>query len=314
MELSGKVSWFGGPEDDGVASDEGLAFIYSVDMAPHLFLPYQPEGTTGLARRLNPNAKYIALRFDYDQYPKDMLLHEMALVYAPKTGKSIKLQPADWGPHVDTDRIADISPSALDYLGIDTDDEVEVIFPFTHRTDAKPLPRYTSICISSGHGKYVRGAAGIIDEVDEARKVTEQLATELRERGVGVQTFHDNTSHSQNENLSTITNWHNKQERDLDISVHFNAFEQVDEAMGCEVWYVTQSELAKQLSRAIASTGLKDRGAKYSESLWFLNQTVKPSVLLEICFVDSITDVEIYSTQLDAICAAIADMLVYAET
>ena len=29
---------------------------------------------------------------------------------------------------------------------------------------------YDRICISSGHGLYVRGAAGIIDEVDEARR------------------------------------------------------------------------------------------------------------------------------------------------
>ena len=28
----------------------------------------------------------------------------------------------------------------------------------------------TKVVLSSGHGKYVRGAAGILDEVDEARK------------------------------------------------------------------------------------------------------------------------------------------------
>ena len=122
MNLKGKVSWFGGPNDTGVAPDEGLAFIYDTSMAPHLFLPQQPPGTTGLARRLNPNTKFIALRFDYDRYPKDMLLGEMALVTATKTGKQLKLQPADWGPHVDTGRVADISQSALDALGIQTDD------------------------------------------------------------------------------------------------------------------------------------------------------------------------------------------------
>ena len=31
---------------------------------------------------------------------------------------------------------------------------------------------YNRIVISSGHGKYVRGASGIIDEVDEARRVS----------------------------------------------------------------------------------------------------------------------------------------------
>ena len=59
----GKVSWFGGPDDTGVSEDEGLAFIYDVMDAPYLFLPYQPEGTTGLARRLNPFIHYIACRW-----------------------------------------------------------------------------------------------------------------------------------------------------------------------------------------------------------------------------------------------------------
>jgi hypothetical protein len=29
----------------------------------------------------------------------------------------------------------------------------------------------SKICISSGHGKYIRGASGYLDEVDEARRV-----------------------------------------------------------------------------------------------------------------------------------------------
>ena len=54
FQTRGKCSQFGGPEDTGVSPSEGLAFIFDVDEAPQLFLPYQPSGTTGLARRLNP--------------------------------------------------------------------------------------------------------------------------------------------------------------------------------------------------------------------------------------------------------------------
>ena len=168
---------------------------------------------------------------------------------------------------------------------------------------------YNRIVISSGHGKYVRGAAGIIDEVDEARRVTEELATALVDRGVKVTIFHDDTSRSQKENLWTITDFHNDQDRDLDISVHFNAFEQRDEPVGTEVWYVTQSDLAKRLSAAMASVGFIDRGAKYTDGLHFLNQTTMPSVLLEICFVDSSADCDIYAEKFEAICDALADEL-----
>jgi N-acetylmuramoyl-L-alanine amidase len=127
---SGKVSWFGGPLDTGVSPDEGLAFIYDVEDAPHLFLPYQPAGTSGLARRLDPAVHYIACRWDYNQHPKDILLEKMALVRSPKTGREFPAYPADWGPHADTERVADISSGLMEALGIETDDEVEVIFPY----------------------------------------------------------------------------------------------------------------------------------------------------------------------------------------
>jgi hypothetical protein len=127
---SGKVSWFGGPDDMGVSPSEGLAFLYDVDDKPHLFLKQQPPGTTGLARRLDPKTGYIAMRWDYDQFSKDRLAgDEVAMVRSPKTGKQFTAHPADWGPHTDTGRVADISPGLMEALGIATDDEVEVIYP-----------------------------------------------------------------------------------------------------------------------------------------------------------------------------------------
>jgi len=127
---TGKCSWFGGPDDKGVKPDEGLAFIYEVDQAPHLFLPEQPPYTSGLARRLDPDVFYIACRWDYKETPRDMLLNEMALVRVPETDESMLAFPADWGPNEKTGRIADLSPGLMDALDIDTDDVVEVIFPY----------------------------------------------------------------------------------------------------------------------------------------------------------------------------------------
>jgi hypothetical protein len=126
--LRGKVSWFGGPNDGGVAPDEGLAFIYEVNDAPHLFLPKQPAGTSGLARRLDPDVHYIACRWDYDETPKESLRDKTVLIRAVKTGKEFTAAPADWGPHQDTGRVADISPGLMDALGIETDDEVELVY------------------------------------------------------------------------------------------------------------------------------------------------------------------------------------------
>src|SRR5207344_3168212 len=90
------------------------------------------------------------------------------------------------------------------------------------------------VVISSGHGLYVRGACGILDEVDEARRVANRVAEELQSRGADVMVFHDNMSKSQNENLNAIVNFHNAQERDLDVSVHFNAFVHFDGTVATE--------------------------------------------------------------------------------
>ena len=153
----------------------------------------------------------------------------------------------------------------------------------------------TTICISSGHGAKVAGACGIIREHEEAVRVVNQLAIELQHCGVDVRTYEDTISTTQNENLNRLVDWHNAQgSHDLDISVHFNAFEQCSKPMGCEVWYYSAKTLAAKLSAAIAEVGFIDRGAKQTSDLFFLSHTSETAVLLEICFVDSEADCEIY--------------------
>lgn len=169
---------------------------------------------------------------------------------------------------------------------------------------------YNRVVISSGHSKFVRGASDELDEVTEARRVVEHLADELSGRGVEAVIFHDDVSTSQNENLNRIVDFHNSQARDLDVSVHFNAYVETDEPRGCEVLYVTQPELAAAVSVAIADAGdLINRGAKKRTDLYFLNQTAMPSILIETCFVDSTADAENYRTNFDLICEAIAGVL-----
>jgi N-acetylmuramoyl-L-alanine amidase len=167
-----------------------------------------------------------------------------------------------------------------------------------------------NIVISSGHGKRIRGASGVLDEVDEARKVTTAVAKMLQSAGVGVKEFHDDTSTTQSQNLKTIVDYHNRQSRDLDVSVHFNAYQTTSKPMGVEVLYVSQQKLAADTAAAISrSGGLINRGAKKRTNLYFLNNTSKPSVLLEVCFVDSTADAELYTKNFTRICTAIAETI-----
>jgi len=163
------------------------------------------------------------------------------------------------------------------------------------------------IVISSGHGLHIRGAHGILDEVDEARRVVDRVADLLRNRDIGVDVFHDDVSTTQEQNLERIVDHHNALIRDLDISVHFNAFEATSSPMGTEVLYVTQDALANDLSADMASTlGLPDRGGKYRSDLYFLNNTEMPAILIETCFVDSSADAAAYNANFDALCHTIA--------
>lgn len=172
-----------------------------------------------------------------------------------------------------------------------------------------------SFVISSGHSLKVRGASCSkfqMDEVDEARIVTEKVASYLKQLNATVHTFHDNTSTTQSRNIDTIVKFHNSKIRDLDISTHFNASSITDSARGTEVLYVNDKykELAEKLSSAIAvAGGFKNRGAKKRTDLGFLNGTKKPALLIEICFVDSKVDAELYQANVDKICKAIAETL-----
>ncbi len=132
------MSTFGGPADDGVGPHEGLALIGPSDLAfwwfACLFLPQQPDGITGLARRLNPRAYYLAMRWDYARFSVDFLRNTMVKLTNPATGLAIFARPVDFGPGdgtiidgrptPDTGRIADLSPGAATALGLQTDELV----------------------------------------------------------------------------------------------------------------------------------------------------------------------------------------------
>jgi hypothetical protein len=140
VTLTGKMSFFGGPDDHGVGPNEGLSLFDTSDIAanPDLFLPAQPPGTTGLARRLNPDAGYLACRWDLSVTPKSFLRTAKVKVTNPKNGQSEMARPADTGPAVFTGRIADLSPGLTKRLGLDTDDACTVEIPTPAGTQPPP--------------------------------------------------------------------------------------------------------------------------------------------------------------------------------
>ena len=169
---------------------------------------------------------------------------------------------------------------------------------------------YNQINISSGHSVNCQGAVDIINEVTEAKKVVDRVCDIVKASGKACYKYHD-TSSSSSQNLVNIVNWHNGFKDGVDVSIHFNAYTHTDKAMGTEVCYYSQPTLAKKVSKNIANAGgFIDRGAKQRTGLYFLKHTNKPAILIEVCFVDSVKDVELYKANFERICQAIAKSLI----
>jgi len=178
------------------------------------------------------------------------------------------------------------------------------------------------IAISSGHGLFVRGARGLIDEVDEARLVTDRVAAILRQAGISVNAFHENNMRTASANVNEIVRHHNSQTRDLDVSIHFNSTATgvtEDRAIGVEVLHFTGNQPTRALAGRVASaisnaSGLllrhkQDSGAVARNNIGFLNNTTAPAILIEVCFVVSRTDVRLYRQYFEEICYAIASSI-----
>ncbi len=136
--MTGTCSTFGGPDDTGVGATEGLSCIDVSDLGSwwfrRIFLsPGSYNNALGLARNLDPNAFYCAMRWNYGSF--NGVAGEVgvgltraqiraSLIRLSANGKVVFLQPADWGPNPDTGRIIDCSPAGLAALNCQTDDTV----------------------------------------------------------------------------------------------------------------------------------------------------------------------------------------------
>ena len=140
MTLDGKMSTFGGPDDTGVRPNEGLSLFDTSDIAanPDLFLTAQPPGTTGLARRLNPQANYLACRWALNVTPKSFLKTIKVKVTNPANKKSAEARPADTGPAIATGRVVDLSPGLAKMLGLKTNNPCSVAIPLPAGAQTPP--------------------------------------------------------------------------------------------------------------------------------------------------------------------------------
>ncbi|MEK4629749.1 N-acetylmuramoyl-L-alanine amidase [Solibacillus sp. FSL R7-0682] len=169
------------------------------------------------------------------------------------------------------------------------------------------------ITASPGHYGPKTGAQGLIDEVTEAIKVTKRVTSILRAAGITTNYIEDNVSKSQSQNIPWLIAQHNKTNRQIDVSIHFNSTAGThSRGIGTETLIHNGKNIdtATAITDAISKvSGLKNRGVKIRPDLGLLKGTNKPCYLIEVCFVNDSVDVAIYLRDFEKICQAIAEQL-----
>jgi N-acetylmuramoyl-L-alanine amidase len=147
------------------------------------------------------------------------------------------------------------------------------------------------ICVVAGHtmkGKGT-GASKYINESTENRVVSKLVVEYLKKAGHEVDYYAIDEA---TDYLAKQVNFANKKKYDLVVQIHFNA----GGGTGTETLYKTSTgkKYAEQVTKSLGKL-YKQRGAKVRTDLYWLNKTNAPAILVEVCFVDSTTDTNIYN-------------------
>lgn len=151
--------------------------------------------------------------------------------------------------------------------------------------------------VHGGHSLVCRGASGILDEVNEDRRVKNKVIELLRNEGHTVYDCTDDNGRTQAQNLLSIVRKCNSHSVILDVSIHLNSgrndYAGDNSTGGVEVWNYDSrtADISNRICQNIsAELGLRNRGTKYSKNLYVLNNTKSLAILVECCFVDDKDD------------------------
>lgn len=144
--------------------------------------------------------------------------------------------------------------------------------------------------VHGGHNSHVTGASKYLNELNEDRKVKNEVIRLLKAQGHTVYDCTDDSGTTQNANLSNIVKKCNAHSVDLDVSIHLNA----GGGTGVEAYIYpgssSKDEATRICSKVSSTLGIKNRGVKDGSNLYVVRHTNASAVLVECCFVDNITD------------------------
>lgn len=157
------------------------------------------------------------------------------------------------------------------------------------------------IAVRGGHTETSPGASLIIDELKMDRLVKDSVISYLRKGGATVYDVTPSSSLAYPQELNYGINKANELDVDLFVSIHFNnCYDfKVTESIGTEVWvYKDKFDEAKRVVNNLSALGFKNRGVKSmigsDRVLGELKRTNMKAMIVEVCFVESIADYNIF--------------------
>ncbi len=150
------------------------------------------------------------------------------------------------------------------------------------------------IAIDLGHGVGTdRGATGIVAEETIINSIGKLVISKLKELGHTIIETRPDTATCVTDALEQRTNKANFNNVDLFASIHANA----GGGIGSEVFTFKGKELeqARAVLNNLVNLGFKNRGIK-GNSLYVTGHTNSPSMLIEICFIDTQSDIDLYNS------------------
>ena len=150
------------------------------------------------------------------------------------------------------------------------------------------------IAIDLGHGVgQDRGAEGIVTEESIINSVGSLVIAKLKALGHTVIETRPQYANSVSDSLIKRVDLANNSNVDLYVSIHANA----GGGRGTEIFTYRGQEVeqARNVLNNICELGFINRGIK-SSNLFVINKTEAKSMLIEICFVDTKSDMELYNS------------------
>jgi hypothetical protein len=144
-----------------------------------------------------------------------------------------------------------------------------------------------------------RGAADVLAEEDVIKAVGKELVILLQNRNHEVRQTVVGEPCTLQQSLDRRVEQSNNYSPDLFISLHCNANEHTANSMGVEAYALSRNAIAiaQRLVKSISSLGFKERVVRIGDEadwLYVLTHTEDPAILLELFFIDSIADCNLF--------------------